>query len=953
MAQQKVYGTSLSAIGSEQRVKQYADRMKEDHVTVLYLMPSGTWLNKARSTHYPLSFGTFDDLASSILDFHNMAFLSLTEQERTLFFQRILEASRQEDARSPREKARAYADTYGQIKRLGLSIDAVKESFPTCMPTFFTYETMLEDYKMIDPEQKLLLAASLLRSGKDLPFHVVVEGFYDFSPLQFKLLEGLFHANVPVSIYLPNFQKLDMVEETLADLQTIGYDIHSFKVEELPKVTSTVSVVKASSNKEQWTGLTQQIQQNTGKAGIVVRPEERDEWIREAKEQHLPTTQSTMIQLEQTSSFTLISYLLNPPQNRSEHVALTTDILSFCRVKGTRYVKALYTLRRTGKTEIDRVDQLHEWISQRSWKQKESFTDYLQKLLHEIEELALNHWIEDHIMQETDLSALTDLHCEKQAIQTVQETLEWKVKEYEQYQLEDMIVSFEFFQTWINETFGSKELYVEAGIRTGIESYTWQHIAHFEGETLFVPSMGADHFPGRPQLAGYIQEADLYAWDIPYGKPTQAHFRKKQDAYFEQLFYVAKEIVFSYVEGVDPHSPLLPSSFVEKFDTTGTWTFEKRMTKKVANHQEEQKEIQAYWKGRHYEVTDLPEDLIATTESIQRLETGLEPISSEATDRLSKYSTVGITALESYARCPIRYSFERLLGVNEPKTQAVGVSHILIGQLVHSIIEWLYQELDVIGMPFSSLSEEKKEMVPSLLKQKLEDEWEEVERESPHVSKLELNLLKQQWLHRLLDWWKAERKHFWDNAKLANMRITSLEKPLQLDMSVGNQETIRLKGKIDRVDQLGQEFIIYDYKTGHANLKMEDEVRTGLKLQLPLYSFSLREQLERQSTEPYEAIGASYISLRSPSKRANNGIWKESEVGKGSRFFVSAQCKNKEEELGTSAFLDKYELEKKVQTLWQGMTHEFPVKPLDCRDSCPYGPICRVTDEQKEAQLEG
>lgn len=86
MAQQKVYGTSLSAIGSEQRVKQYADRMKEDHVTVLYLMPSGTWLNKARSTHYPLSFGTFDDLASSILDFYNMAFLSLTEQERTLFF---------------------------------------------------------------------------------------------------------------------------------------------------------------------------------------------------------------------------------------------------------------------------------------------------------------------------------------------------------------------------------------------------------------------------------------------------------------------------------------------------------------------------------------------------------------------------------------------------------------------------------------------------------------------------------------------------------------------------------------------------------------------------------------------------------------------------------------------------------------------------------------------------
>ncbi|MFK3939046.1 PD-(D/E)XK nuclease family protein [Alkalihalobacillus sp. NPDC078783] len=952
MSQQMVYGTSLSAIGSEQRVKQYANQMKENHSTVLYLMPSSTWLNKARSTHYPLSFGTFDDLASSILDVHNMAFLSLTEQERTLFFQRILESNRKEDARSPREKARAYADTYGQIKRLGLSIDAVKESFAACMPTFSTYEAMLEDHKMIDPEQKLLLAARLLLSEKDMPFQVVVEGFYDFSPLQFKLLEGLFHANVPVSIYLPNFKKLDMVEETLADLQSIGYDIDSFKVEPTPKVTSTVSVVKATSSKEQWTGLTQQIQQHADQAGVVVRMEERDQWIREAQEQRLPITQPTLIQLEQTPSFKLVKYLLMPPQDRTEHIALFTDILSFYQIKGIRFVKALYNVRRTGKTEIDQVDHLHEQIHQRSWKAKETFTAYLQTLLQELEALTLTDWIEKQVIEETNVETLSHLQCEKQAIRIVLETLEWKLKEYQQYQLENLIVSFDFFQSWINETFRIKDLLVQAGLRTGVESFTWQHLAHFEGETLYVPSMGADHFPGRPQLAGYIQDIDLYTLNIPYGKPTQAHFRKKQEAYFEQLFYVAKEIVFSYVEGVDPHSPLLPSSFVESFEVTDTWSFEKRMTKKVVNHQEEQKEIQAYWKGRQYELEDLPADLTETNEFIQRLESGLEPISMEATDRLSKHSTVGITALESYARCPIRYSFERLLSVNEPKTKTVGVSHIQIGELVHSIIEWLYNELDVIGMPFSALGEETKEMVPNLLQQKLEEEWEEVERESPHVSKLELNLLKQQWLVRLLNWWKAERKHFWDNTKLANMRITSLEKRLQLDMSVGNHETIRLKGKIDRVDQLDQEFIIYDYKTGHANLKMEEEVRTGLKLQLPLYSYSLREQLERQSTEPYEAIGASYISLRSPAKRANNGIWKESEVGKESRFNVSALCKNKEEELGTPAFLDKYELEQKVQTLWHGMTHEFPVKPLDCRDSCPYGPICRVTDEQKEALVE-
>ena len=147
----------------------------------------------------------------------------------------------QVDARSPKEKARAYADTYGQLKRLGLSIDAVEESFKDCMPTFRAYEQLLEDYGAIDPENKLLLAASLLQQKKIHYWHVVVDGFYDFSPLQFKLIKAC-TKQIFLTIYLPHYAPLDIVDETVADLQKIGYDTSGFAIVPTQRIATSVSL---------------------------------------------------------------------------------------------------------------------------------------------------------------------------------------------------------------------------------------------------------------------------------------------------------------------------------------------------------------------------------------------------------------------------------------------------------------------------------------------------------------------------------------------------------------------------------------------------------------------------------------------------------------------------------------------------------------------------------------
>ncbi|UTW68964.1 hypothetical protein KHA80_17280 [Anaerobacillus sp. HL2] len=75
--------------------------------------------------------------------------------------------------------------------------------------------------------------------------------------------------------------------------------------------------------------------------------------------------------------------------------------------------------------------------------------------------------------------------------------------------------------------------------------------------------MNEGTFPKKHKLGGYFQESDLKNLPIPYASPSRKLFRKKDDAFFLQLFHLVKNISFSYVVGVDPHNPFLPSGYLE------------------------------------------------------------------------------------------------------------------------------------------------------------------------------------------------------------------------------------------------------------------------------------------------------------------------------------------------------------------------------------------------------
>ncbi|WP_088103647.1 PD-(D/E)XK nuclease family protein [Halalkalibacter urbisdiaboli] len=943
-----IYGTELTMIAHPNRLAEAFKWQRQAEKPVFYLLPSMKWLQTARNRQPGLLFTTFDDVADYLLHQVGETFIALTEQERTLFFQQFFDKQH-----ITQGKIRGYADTYGQIKRLGLTLNEVPESLNRLVSLFEAYEQQTYKRNLLDPEHVILHAIHVLSESQDAPLisKVIVDGYYDFSPLQFLLLEALKRAGVEIDIYLPNHCKLEIIDETISELVRIGFT-SNYKINENKLRTSEMEIVAATTKEEEWNGVLTDILVSEcplEEIAVLMVDERRDyeEFMRQAKVNGIPINRSKTIPLRNTRVHNVLLsciQLTGAYQTKWERLPLIEQLLSVYFVEGLQYAKVKQHFLQTNEIVDEVIDAAYKTVLQTTWPKAASLSSYLERMHELIKAFAFELEWEKKSMAETNTVKLKQFILEQKALDVLLE----KLSNYENELQEKSLTSFELdvdiFQDWFKEIGETTQLYIERGTKTGVQVHSWRDIALFSGRKVYVVGMNEGIFPAAHQLSGYVQERDLYEMPIRFGKPNQAHFRKKQDAYFQQLFYIAESITFTYVEGLDPSHPLLPSPLLADLSLKKrNWSWEKRLSHSFAISLRDRSEKIAYHLGKGFQVEEIPERLKEMNQHIERLALGEETVEVER-----KEPVVSITELESYARCPFKYAMERVFHVQEPQTQLEQVSPLDIGQLVHTLIESVYKELELIGLPFGQITAEIKEQVPALIALRFEELWEHIEAHSHDISQLDLQLVKKEWQRKLSKWWQAECKHFWDNPKVQDMKIDTMETGIRWELNLRSGERLVLVGKVDRVDVKEDGFVLYDYKTGNASIKMEEEVRTGLKLQLPLYTHAISQELQRKG-HSVPAHGASYISLKEPGKRAGNGIWRSEHVGKESQYNVSAQCRNREDELGTNAFLEKYELEQRIENLWQGMKGNFPVKPLECSAFCSYRSVCRVTEEQKES----
>lgn len=873
--------------------KRYREWARTQRDTGCYIVPTTYWVEQIRLVAPELRCLTFDSFIRKCQERVNGIELFHHEWKWAIA----------NEANGTGRKSEQIINSYLQYKRFGEC--RLPDSLRFLKPEFAKIKALEEKrcWKTIEDDYN-----AFARKPAALPYDdIVVEGFHDFSVNQLEALERMVKEGVQLTIYLN-----ERAKAVITELVKIGFTVDNIEREPVTEDrTGSLSLYKAVTAEEEHIGLIEHIfTSNTSLSNIAVlftKSDERAAFMGKAKQEGLPVAASNRRYFADTPLYLWVKEaLLTPLPSREARLGAVDSLFAVLGITGRRCLRAkqaLYAGYTTGDSE---VDFFLNKIGTSPLVQGKTIAEKAALLVDVLAKME----------ERTDIPYAPAV---KQALLAL-----------EGVSYAEVATTEDGFRQWFQTFAQTLVIAEEPKPKEGVSVLSWADVAAFQGSTVYVAGLALGTFPHPYSLLGYFQESDLTEIN-KRGVPLKSRTRSVQALQFQQLINSGIDVYASYVCGLDRDSPALPSPFLLDFQQVGFWNYQNRLNNGIGKYS-------------HKDGTAYRGELDHFQKRLRRLQLGQECL-SEAQQKKEKAKTaVAVTAFEAYARCPFRYGLEWLLGIKPPAEQSDGLPANKIGTLIHQCIETLYRhKLNVIGKPFSALSEAEKDEVPRWL----DTEWrrrfnEEIVPFVPYMNRFELEQEETQWANKLRLWWEAERERFWDRIELADAYIEGLEVPIVLeDFQLGTSK-LKVTGKIDRVDVANGEKVLYDYKTGKASLKLE-EATLGTKLQLPMYSYIVGKQSS--------VAGATYISLLDPGKRAGNGVWKPEHVGKHSIFGVSAQCRNKEDALGEEAFMEKWQIHERLQELWEGMQTNMSVAPLDCAASCPYKAICRVTEEQKrEAQ---
>lgn len=183
---------------------------------------------------------------------------------------------------------------------------------------------------------------------------------------------------------------------------------------------------------------------------------------------------------------------------------------------------------------------------------------------------------------------------------------------------------------------------------------------------------------------------------------------------------------------------------------------------------------------------------------------------------------LSVTGLERYKNCPYSFYLERVLGFEILDEPSYEVSSQLWGELVHQVLERLYQAgpLEIQDIRLELFY---KILDGILVNKRLPVFWIEV--------------LKRIFKKILPEFLEQETE-----LRLKGFLPKTVETKFRGEVSKG----IRIKGRLDRIDENDGQLIILDYKTGTVNIKAKDVLINGTHIQLPLYAKLLAEREKSQ-----------------------------------------------------------------------------------------------------------
>lgn len=261
--------------------------------------------------------------------------------------------------------------------------------------------------------------------------------------------------------------------------------------------------------------------------------------------------------------------------------------------------------------------------------------------------------------------------------------------------------------------------------------------------------------------------------------------------------------------------------------------------------------------------------------------TGLVSSHTAGLDRV-----MSATSLESWAVCPRRYFFSRVLGLDDEEApeEIDQISALDRGSLVHETLDRFFSEVIAEGpKPYDQdWRPEDHSRLDKIFEEVVKGYEERGRTGFPTLWRLERQVLLND-LHSFLDHDALQRGRWRSTPVASELRFGYSDAGLTITLPDG--ETVQFRGSADRVDITDtNQLIVLDYKTGsgkpYTNISEEEPLLNGTHLQLPLYGLAAIERFANQlpAGETPRIVNSAYWFITERGKYELKGYEVSSEV---------------------------------------------------------------------------
>ncbi|MDX1651415.1 MAG: PD-(D/E)XK nuclease family protein [Brumimicrobium sp.] len=207
-------------------------------------------------------------------------------------------------------------------------------------------------------------------------------------------------------------------------------------------------------------------------------------------------------------------------------------------------------------------------------------------------------------------------------------------------------------------------------------------------------------------------------------------------------------------------------------------------------------------------------------------------------ERLDNYFLKGTSAsaIRTYLACSLDFYYKYLLGFGEEDEVEEEIEASSFGSFIHEVLEELYkpysrtdQKGNIVGDGDKFLTTTAVELMLNSYKNLLREGFEKHFEYNKEILYEGKNYLSYEIAGHLTNRFLTIEKNLLKENK-GHLFIESLERKIKKELTIqveGKERTISLKGVIDRIDKVGEETRIIDYKSGKCT--PEDVRITGLK----------------------------------------------------------------------------------------------------------------------------